>query len=127
MHPGKTQRTRTEPSPIEKLAGQAELTITWDAGLPEPFRLRDEAVLRADLTQLADALKALDKQIAQKLATRNRLDMSIAFQNMLMETLDQRLSTRQEAIDRNVGKINLYDAKEELEKSESALASDQGS
>jgi hypothetical protein len=37
-------------------------------------------VLRADLTQLADALKALDKQMAQKLATRKRLDMSIAFQ-----------------------------------------------
>ena len=84
-------------------------------------------MLRADLTQLADALKALDKQMAQKLATRKRLDMSIAFQNTLMETLNQRVATRQEAIDRNVGtKINLYDAKEELEKSESALASDQG-
>jgi hemolysin D len=116
-----------ELSPIKKLAGEPELTITWDAGLPEPFRLREEAVLRADLTQLADALKALDKQMAQKLATRKRLDMSIAFQNTLMETLNQRVSTRQEAIDRNVGtKINLYDAKEELEKSESTLASDQG-
>jgi hemolysin D len=116
-----------ELSPIEKLAGQSELTIAWDEGLPEPFRLREEAVLRADLTQLSDALKALDKQTAQKLATRKRFDMSIAFQNTLMETLNQRVSTRQEAIDRNVGtKINLYDAKEELEKSEAALASDQG-
>jgi hemolysin D len=112
---------------IEKLSGQSELDIAWDEGLPEPFRLREEAVLRADLTQLSDALKALDRQMAQKLATRKRLDMSIAFQNTLMETLNQRVSTRQEAIDRNVGtKINLYDAKEELEKSEAALASDQG-
>jgi hemolysin D len=84
-------------------------------------------VLRADLAQLSDALKALDKQTAQKLATRKRLDMSIAYQNTLMDTLNQRVSTRQEAIDLKVGtKINLYDAKEELEKSEAALASDQG-
>jgi hemolysin D len=41
--------------------------------------------------------------------------------------LNQRVSTRQEAIDLKVGtKINLYDAKEELEKSQAALASDQG-
>jgi len=113
--------------PIESLAGRAEMNVAWDEALPEPFRLREEAVLRADLTQLADALKALDKQMAQKLATRQRLNMSIAFQNTLMETLNQRVSTRQEAIDLKVGtKINLYDAKEELEKSEAALASDQG-
>jgi hemolysin D len=113
--------------PIESLAGRAEMNVAWDEALPEPFRLREEAVLRADLTQLADALKALDKQAAQKQATRQRLNMSIAFQNKLMDTLNQRVSTRQEAIDLKVGtKINLYDAKEELEKSEAALASDQG-
>ena len=112
---------------IENLAGSAQLKVAWDEALPETFRLREEAVLRADLTQLADALKALDKQMAEKLATRQKLDMSIAFQNTLMETLHQRVSTRQEAIDMQVGtKINLYDAKEELEKSEAALASDQG-
>ena len=34
-----------------------------------------------------------------------------------MDTLNQRVSTRQEAIDLKVGmKINLYDAKEELER-----------
>jgi hypothetical protein len=43
-----------ELSPIEKLAEQLELTIAWDEGLPEPFRLREEAVLRADLMQLSD-------------------------------------------------------------------------
>ena len=53
--------------------------------------------------------------------------MSIAFQDKLIDTLTDRVSTRQEAIDLKVGtKINLYDAKEELEKSQSALASDQG-
>ena len=84
-------------------------------------------MLRADLAQLSDALKALDRQMAEKLATQKRLNMSIAFQNKLMETLNQRVATRQQAIDLNVGtKIDLYNAKEELEKSQSALASDQG-
>jgi hemolysin D len=81
----------------------------------------------ADLQELSDALKALDKQMAQKLATRKRLNMSIAFQQTLMDTLNQRVSTRQEAINLAIGtKINLYDAKEELERSQSQLASDQG-
>ncbi len=112
---------------VESLAGQAELKVAWDGTVPEPFRLREEAVLRADLAQLSDALKALDRQMAEKLATQKRLDMSIAFQNTLMETLNQRVSTRQQAIDLNVGtKIDLYNAKEELEKSQAALASDQG-
>ena len=113
--------------PVETLAGQPDLKVAWDESLPEPFRLREEAVLRADLTQLSDALNALDKQMAQKLATRKRLDMSIAYQQTLMNTLNQRVATRQEAIDLKVGtKINLYDAKEELEKSQSQLASDEG-
>jgi hemolysin D len=89
--------------------------------------LREEAVLRADFAQLTDSLRALDKQMAQKLATRKRLNMSIAFQHTLMDTLNQRVSTRQQAIDLNVGtKISLYDAKEELERSQAQLASDEG-
>jgi hemolysin D len=116
-----------DSDPVENLGGQAELKVASDGAVPEQFRLREEAVLRADLAQLSDALKALDRQMAEKLATQRRLNMSIAFQNTLMETLNQRVSTRQQAIDLNVGtKIDLYNAKEELEKSQSALASDQG-
>ena len=69
-----------------------------------------------------DSLTALDKQMAQKLATQKRLDMSIAFQHTLMDTMNQRVSTRQQSIDLHVGtKINLYDAKEALEKSQAQL------
>ena len=115
------------PDAVEALAGRPELAIGWDEATPELFRLREEAVLRADLSQLADTLKVLDRQMAQKQATRKRLDMSIAFQRKLMDTLNARVATRQEAIDKNVGtKINLYDAKEGLEKSQSLLASDEG-
>ena len=84
-------------------------------------------MLTADLFQLSDALGALDKQIAQKEASLERLRMSISFQDALIQTLTDRVSTRQQAIDLNVGtKINLYDAKEQLQRSQSSLASDQG-
>jgi hemolysin D len=89
--------------------------------------LRERAVLAADLNQLSDALNNFDRQMAQKEATRKRLGMSIAFQDTLIETLTQRVGMRQQAIDLRVGlKTDLYDAKEQLEKSQSALASDQG-
>ena len=123
----KDETPAADSGPVENLAGQAELKVAWDGAVPEQFRLRQEAVLRADLGQLSDALKALDRQMAEKLATQKRLNMSIAFQNTLMDTLNQRVSTRQQAIDLNVGtKIDLYNAKEELEKSQASLASDQG-
>jgi hemolysin D len=114
-------------SPVEKLADRSDLKIAWDESLPDAFRLREEAVLRADLVHLSDTLGALDKQMAQKLATQKRLDMSIAFQHTLMDTLNQRVSTRQQSFDLQVGtKINLYDAKEQLERSQAQLASDEG-
>jgi len=112
---------------LEALAADPQGKIDWGEALPETVRLREESVLTADLTQIADALRALDKQIAQKQATLERLRMSIAFQTTLIDTLSQRVATRQEAIDLRVGtKINLYDAKEQLERSQSMLASDQG-
>jgi hemolysin D len=114
-------------SPIERIAEEPALKIAWDDALPETFRLREEAVLRADLAKLSDSLKVLDKQMAQKRATKKRLDMSIAFQHTLMNTLNQRVATRQWAIDLSVGtKINLFDAKEQLERSQAQLASDEG-
>jgi hemolysin D len=116
-----------ERAAIEAAIQQAETRIGFAAELPPDIRLRQRAVMSADLRELADQLAALDKQIAQKEATSQRLNMSIAFQNQLMETLNDRVATRQEAIKLKVGtKINLYDAKEELQKSQSQLASDQG-
>ncbi len=116
-----------ERAAIDAAVSQAESKIGFDPGVDDDTRLRQRGVLVADLNQLSDALSALDKQIAQKEATSQRLNMSIAFQNDLMITLNERVKTRQDAIALKVGtKINLYDAKEELQKSQSSLASDQG-
>jgi len=120
-------QSETPAATLAVLAANPKGKIAFEEGTPDAVRLREEGVLTADLTQVADALGAFDKQIAQKQATIERLRMSIAFQTTLIDTLNQRVATRQEAIDLKVGtKINLYDAKEELEKSQSTLASDQG-
>lgn len=116
-----------EREDIDRAFTKAEAKIGLDSEVPEDILLRQRGVLAADLNQLADQLSSLDKQIAQKEATTKRLGMSISFQNDLMITLGDRVKTRQDAIDLKVGtKINLYDAKEELQKSQSQLASDQG-
>jgi hemolysin D len=72
-------------------------------------------------------LNDFDQQIAGKNATIERLNLSIAFQNKLIATLTDRVNMRNAGIKMNVDtKVNLFDAQESLEKSQSALASDQG-
>ena len=116
-----------ERDAVAQAEAQAETAIGFAPEAPPEIRLRQRSVLSGDLDSLVDQLAALDKQIAQKEATSQRLNMSIAFQDELLKTLQDRVKTREEAITLKVGtKINLYDAKEELEKSQSQLASDQG-
>ncbi len=101
--------------------------IEWVAGTPEYLQQRELAVLHADLAQLSDSLQNISKQMAQKDATRERLNLSIGFQEKLISTLRERVGVREASIKLDVGtKINLFDAREALEKSQSSLASDQG-
>ena len=116
-----------ERETIDRAVAVSAAGIGFGPDVADDVRLRQRGVLAADLNQLADALGALDKQIAQKEATRQRLNMSLAVQIQLMVTLNDRVNTREEAINLKVGtKINLYDAQEALQKSQSQLASDQG-
>jgi hemolysin D len=112
---------------LEQVAVNPAQRIVWPVELAEEIRLREAAVLTADVNQLIGTLQSLDKQMAQKEATRQRLRMRIAYQDRLIETLTLLLGTRQQSFDLKVGtKINLYDAKGELEKSQSLRASDEG-
>lgn len=101
--------------------------VAFDETIPIAIQKRERAVLRADLAQLDDTLKDLDKQIAQKDTTHKKLEASIAFQQSLIGTLKERVGMREASIKLDVGtKINLFDAKEALQKSQAALASDEG-
>ena len=112
---------------LAQAAADPAQRIVWAVELPEAFRLREAAVLTNDVNQLIGALQSLDRQMAQKEATRQRLGMSIAYQDNLIETLTKLLSVRQQSFDLKVGtKVNLYGAMGELAKSQSSRASDEG-
>jgi hemolysin D len=101
--------------------------VGWRASISSSLKNRETAVLSADLSHLGESLQNIGKQMAQKEATRERLHLSIGFQNKLIKTLYERVGVREESIKLSVGtKINLFDAREALEKSQSALASDRG-
>ena len=101
--------------------------VNWDKTTSHILKRREMAVLSADLSHLGESLQNIGKQMAQKQATRERLNLSIGFQNKLIKTMFERVGVREESIKLSVGtKINLFDAREALEKSQSALASDQG-
>lgn len=55
-------------------------------------------MLAADLSQLLATMKNLDRQSAQKSATRKRLEMSIVYQDTLMRTLEDRVALREKSI-----------------------------
>ncbi len=103
-------------------------TIAWENPAPgEEARLREQAVLQADLDQLSASLDDFDKQIAEKRATIQRLASSIAYEKELVSTLNDRVNLRNLGIKLSIDtKVNLLDAEEALEKSQAALAGDQG-
>ncbi|MBV1706392.1 MAG: HlyD family type I secretion periplasmic adaptor subunit [Hyphomicrobiales bacterium] len=112
---------------LETTAANADQDPHFAAAIPNFIRARELAVLRADLSRLSDNLADLDKQMAEKRATQKRLAMSIAFQASRIQTLNQLVKVRQNAIKLKVGtKINLYDAIQQLQRSQASLASDQG-
>ena len=116
----------TKPAPLERLFAQ-EQKIAFADDTPESIRARERAVLIADLAQLSDMLSTTDKQMAQKEAMRTRLNMSITYQAGLIKTLEERVGVREKAFKLDVGtKINVFDARESLQKSQAQLASDKG-
>ncbi|SED34106.1 hemolysin D [Rhizobiales bacterium GAS191] len=101
--------------------------IQWDELVPSVLRNREEAALKADLTQLANALVNLDMQVAERTATRDRLKASTAVDTRLVATSQERVGMREELIRRNAGsKANLIDALQDLERAQATLTTDQG-
>ena len=122
-----TDSTSIALSILKDVAENPNEKVIWDEEPSQQVRSRQLSVLSADLFLLLDVLTAIDRQIAEKEATRNRLTLSIRDQEKLLETLQLRVKTREEALALNVGtKINIYDAQEDLQKSQVTLTSDRG-
>lgn len=102
--------------------------IEWGNDVPPVFRNRENLVLATDISQLSEVLATVEKQIAQKNATRERLHMSIAYQTQLITTLQDRVTLHESSFKRGLSsKLNVFNALESLDRERSSLASDRGS
>lgn len=75
-------------------ADMQPLPIEWWDAIPRPTQLRELGVGLADLRNLAGQVKAIDAQIEQKRAERQRLLNTISSQERLIQTLQERVDMR---------------------------------
>lgn len=101
--------------------------IAWPAGVPEIVRRREERVLKADLQALSSNIQTIDAQLAQKASEEQRLETTIASQQTLVETLQQRVDMRKALFARgSTPKAALIDATEGLQTQLTTLVGQKG-
>lgn len=102
-------------------------SVVWNNTIPVDVRAREDSVLLADFNQIMAQLKAIDSAVAQKNAERERLQNVALSQNILVETLKERVALRQKLSDSAVGtRTALIDALETLHQQETTLVSQIG-
>jgi hemolysin D len=69
--------------------------IAFSASISEPVRHREEGVLAADLAQLRSSVNGLKSQLAEKVATKARLEATIAERQKLIALTKERVSMRE--------------------------------
>lgn len=90
--------------------------IVWAADIPPQNRSREERVFASDLGQLKAAMDSIDAQIKQKEIERDHLSATVAAENNLIATLQQRVDMRATLVDRGAGtKASLIDSEETLQ------------
>ncbi|MBV8426735.1 MAG: biotin/lipoyl-binding protein, partial [Hyphomicrobiales bacterium] len=101
--------------------------MAWPEEVPQATRVREEDVLSGDLHELSATLANLASQKIEKEAAVKQLDASIAAENRVIETLNERVAMRQELIDKSVGtRTSLLDALQVLRQEQSQIAGDIG-
>lgn len=112
---------------IEAESIGAQAGIEWPEDIPPAMRSREELVLSGDLGQLSANVKSLDAQLAQKRAEQKRLAETIAAQETLIATLQERVNMRATLeADKTGSKAAVIDAKETLQIQQTALATQKG-
>ena len=102
-------------------------TISWDKNEPARFRAREERVLAGDLRLLSDTIADYDAQIKQKAIERDRAADTMAAQEKLIATLQQRVDMRSTLAKEGAGsKAKLIDAEETRDYHRTQLAIQKG-
>ena len=90
--------------------------IDWPDDVAPDLREREDAVLAADLGQLAATVASFDAERAQKTAERDKLSETIATQRNLVATLQERVDMRTKLLeDKSGAKAAVIDATETLQ------------
>jgi hemolysin D len=97
--------------------------IRWEDGITDDAQRREQAILDGDLEQLKATSEALDAKVRQKTVEIERLEITIAAQNSLVATLQQRVDMRSVLASRDAGTLaNVLDATENLKEQQIQLA-----
>lgn len=118
------QRRETAVSLVRAGAGDATaLSVAWDGELEQDLRQREEAILRGDMEQHFATIASLDAQRRQKEVERDRLRVTIAAQESLVETLKQRVTMRSSLVSKEAGTMaSVIDATEAMKEQVTQLA-----
>lgn len=96
--------------------------IAFQAGISASVQQRETNVLGADLGALRSSLASLKAQLAEKLATRSRLELTIAERQKLIALAKERVSMRQKLDSEGAG--SRAQTIESLQQYEDAMTSD---
>lgn len=106
---------------------EKEPKVDWPKDLPETIVARETRVMKGDLQQLASSVHSVDAQIVQKEEERKRLTQTIARQELLVATLQERVTMRKGLLARgSTPKAAVIDAVETLQNQETNLAGQRG-
>ena len=101
--------------------------IAWPGDITPELRVREERVLAADLGQISATVASFEAQKAQKTAERDMLEATIANQQRLVATLQERVDMRAKLLASQSGaKSAVIDATETLQYQQTQLALQEG-
>lgn len=114
---------RVKTSLWQEPALSAYPVLAVPVNIPDLIRLREQAVLEADLRGVWANIRSLVAQRRQKEDEIAGLTEAIAFQRELVGTLEQRVNMRSQLLQSRVGsQVELFDATQEYQEAKSALA-----
>lgn len=120
-------RRRAAIAEAESLLNRETPKVVWPEDIPPAIREREQRVLDGDLRQLRVSAQSYDTQIAQKKNEERRLENTIAAEETLIATLQQRVAMRKALLARgSTPKAAVLDALETLQAQETQLATQKG-
>jgi hemolysin D len=124
---GEVLRRRTSLQGAKTLSIEELPKIDWPDFIPRPIRDREDRVLKGDLEQIRSSVQSIEAQVAQKEREEKKLESQINSQEMLIETLKQRVAMRKGLLARgSTSKAAVIDATETLQTQETGLAGQKG-